>query len=83
MKTSPFAGKMPDPSMLVDVPKLVTAYYTQVPDPVVREQRVAFGTSGHRGSARCWASRPTRFSNEEAPTAPLDSLATTASLLWS
>jgi phosphoglucomutase len=33
------------------VPKLVTAYYTQVPDPVVREQRVAFGTSGHRGSA--------------------------------
>ena len=51
MKTSPFAGKMPDPSMLVDVPKLVTAYYTQAPDPVVREQRVAFGTSGHRGSA--------------------------------
>ena len=51
MKTSPFAGKMPDPSMLVDVSKLVTAYYTQAPDPVVREQRVAFGTSGHRGSA--------------------------------
>jgi phosphoglucomutase len=37
--------------MLVDVPRLVTAYYTQTPDPSVPEQRVAFGTSGHRGSA--------------------------------
>jgi len=37
--------------MLVNVPKLVTAYYTEVPDPAVPEQRVAFGTSGHRGSA--------------------------------
>jgi phosphoglucomutase len=37
--------------MLVNVPKLVTAYYTEVPDPAVAEQRVAFGTSGHRGSA--------------------------------
>jgi len=37
--------------MLVNVPKLVTAYYTDVPDPSVPEQRVAFGTSGHRGSA--------------------------------
>ncbi len=37
--------------MLVDVPRLVTAYYTDVPDPSVPEQRVAFGTSGHRGSA--------------------------------
>ena len=37
--------------MLVNVPKLVTAYYTQLPDPSVPEQRVAFGTSGHRGSA--------------------------------
>jgi phosphoglucomutase len=37
--------------MLVNVPKLVTAYYTDAPDPSVPEQRVAFGTSGHRGSA--------------------------------
>jgi phosphoglucomutase len=37
--------------MLVDVPKLITAYYTDVPDPSIPAQRVAFGTSGHRGSA--------------------------------
>ena len=37
--------------MLVNVPRLVTAYYTEVPDPSAPEQRVAFGTSGHRGSA--------------------------------
>ncbi len=37
--------------MLVNVPKLITAYYTDVPDPSVPEQRVAFRTSGHRGSA--------------------------------
>jgi phosphoglucomutase len=48
---SPRAGKPADPSMLVNVPKLVTAYYTRLPDPSVPEQRVAFGTSGHRGSA--------------------------------
>ena len=51
MKASPFAGKPPEPAMLVNVPKLVTAYYTDVPDPAMPEQRVAFGTSGHRGSA--------------------------------
>jgi phosphoglucomutase len=51
MKLSPLAGKSAQPSMLVNVPKLVTAYYTEVPDPAVPEQRVAFGTSGHRGSA--------------------------------
>jgi phosphoglucomutase len=37
--------------MLVNVPRLVTAYYTEVPDPSVPAERVAFGTSGHRGSA--------------------------------
>jgi phosphoglucomutase len=51
MKASPFAGKPPEPAMLVNVPKLVTAYYTDVPDPAMPKQRVAFGTSGHRGSA--------------------------------
>ena len=48
---SPLAGKLLPPSALVDVPRLVTAYYTTVPDPANPAQRVAFGTSGHRGSA--------------------------------
>ena len=51
MKVSPFAGKPAEPSMLVNVPKLVAAYYTEIPDHSVPEQRVLFGTSGHRGSA--------------------------------
>jgi phosphoglucomutase len=51
MKISLYAGKPPGPAMLVNVPKLITAYYTEVPDPSVPAQRVAFGTSGHRGSA--------------------------------
>ena len=51
MNVSPCAGQPANPAMLVNVPKLVTAYDTEVPDPSVPEQRVAFGTSGHRGSA--------------------------------
>ncbi|HUX31475.1 MAG TPA: phosphoglucomutase (alpha-D-glucose-1,6-bisphosphate-dependent) [Thiobacillus sp.] len=51
MKISPFAGKPAPPAMLVNVPRLVTAYYSRLPDPSVPAQRVAFGTSGHRGSA--------------------------------
>lgn len=51
MKISPLAGKPAEPSTLVNVAKLVTAYYTGVPDPSAPGQRVAFGTSGHRGSA--------------------------------
>ena len=51
MTVSPLAGKAGHPSMLVNVPRLITAYYTEVPDPSVPAQRVAFGTSGHRGSA--------------------------------
>jgi phosphoglucomutase len=51
MKVSPFAGKPAEPAMLINVPKLVMAYYTEVLDPSVSAQRVAFGTSGHRGSA--------------------------------
>jgi phosphoglucomutase len=51
MEISPLAGKPADPATLVEVPKLVTAYYTEIPDPSVVEQRVLFGTSGHRGSA--------------------------------
>jgi phosphoglucomutase len=51
MKLSPLAGKPADPALLVNVPKLVTAYYTEIPDPSISGQRVSFGTSGHRGSS--------------------------------
>jgi phosphoglucomutase len=51
MRVSPLAGKPAEPGSLVDVPRLITAYYTQAPDPAVPAERVAFGTSGHRGSA--------------------------------
>ena len=51
MKTSPLAGKPVPPALLVNVPRLITAYYTEVPDPSVPGQRVAFGTSGHRGTS--------------------------------
>lgn len=51
MKVSKLAGKPVDPSMLVNVSRLITAYYSETPDPTVPGQRVAFGTSGHRGSA--------------------------------
>ncbi len=48
---NPLAGKPAPRSLLVDVPRLVTAYYTGIPDPSVPTQRVAFGTSGHRGAS--------------------------------
>jgi phosphoglucomutase len=51
MKISLLASKPADASMLVNVPRLVSAYYTEMPDPAVPAQRVAFGTSGHRGSS--------------------------------
>jgi phosphoglucomutase len=51
MTISPDAGKLPAPSLLVNVPRLVTAYYSQAPDPASAAQRVRFGTSGHRGSS--------------------------------
>jgi len=51
MTVDPRAGKPPEPSMLANIPRLVSAYYTQQPDPNRREERVAFGTSGHRGSS--------------------------------
>ena len=47
----PLAGKPAPQSVLVNVPRLMTAYFALVPDPAIRSQRVAFGTSGHRGSA--------------------------------
>ena len=51
MSLSPLAGKPAPRDILVNVPRLITAYYKEVPDPAVPSQRVAFGTSGHRGSA--------------------------------
>jgi len=51
MNISPLAGKPASTLPRVDVPRLVTAYYTTAPDPEVPAQAVAFGTSGHRGSA--------------------------------
>jgi len=51
MAIDPNAGKPADPKTLVDIPRLVAAYYTGKPDAAIRTQRVAFGTSGHRGSS--------------------------------
>ena len=51
MAISPFAGHLPDPSMLINTAAVVTAYYTGMPDPSVPDQRIAFGTSGHRGGS--------------------------------
>ncbi len=50
-KISPLAGKPAPSSILVDIPKLLAAYADLKPDPSVAAQRVAFGTSGHRGSS--------------------------------
>ena len=51
MGTHPRAGKPADPKGLVDVPRLIAAYYTENPDPFDPLQLVSFGTSGHRGSS--------------------------------
>jgi phosphoglucomutase len=51
VEVNPLAGKPVPASMLVNVPRLVTAYFSNKPDPKIPAQRVAFGTSGHRGSA--------------------------------
>jgi len=51
LNVNPAAGKPADVSILVNVPKLVAAYYETRPDPSDPRQRVIFGTSGHRGSA--------------------------------
>ncbi|HSZ33327.1 MAG TPA: hypothetical protein VK772_08445, partial [Puia sp.] len=51
MIISPYAGKPAQPWMLVDIPKLISAYYSEIPDPFIDGQKVSFGTSGHRGSS--------------------------------
>jgi len=48
---NPLAGQPAPAAVLVDVPRLITAYYSERPDPSIASQRVAFGTSGHRGSS--------------------------------
>ena len=50
-RLSPLAGKPAPRQMLVNVPRLITAYYTGRPDPAIVGQQVSFGTSGHRGSS--------------------------------
>jgi phosphoglucomutase len=50
-RINPLAGQPAPPQMLVNVSRLITAYYTHRPDPAIAEQKVAFGTSGHRGSS--------------------------------
>jgi phosphoglucomutase len=51
MATNELAGKLADPAKLVNIPRLIANYYSLKPDVAVKSQRVAFGTSGHRGSA--------------------------------
>jgi phosphoglucomutase len=51
MSVDPRAGKPAEPSDLIDVPRVISRYYTEHPDPAVVGERVAFGTSGHRGSS--------------------------------
>ena len=51
MSVDPRAGQLPDPAMLLDVPRLLAAYRDRAPDPTDPAQRVTFGTSGHRGTA--------------------------------
>ncbi|BAL90040.1 putative phosphoglucomutase [Actinoplanes missouriensis 431] len=51
MSTHPRAGTPAEPADLIDVPKVISRYYTEHPDPGQAGQRVAFGTSGHRGSS--------------------------------
>ncbi|HHD83680.1 MAG TPA: phosphoglucomutase, alpha-D-glucose phosphate-specific, partial [Campylobacteraceae bacterium] len=47
----PLAGEKAPKEILEDIPALIAAYYTQIPNPKYPAQRVSFGTSGHRGSA--------------------------------
>ncbi len=50
-QVDPRAGKLIPASERLDIPRLITAYYSERPDPAAAAQRVAFGTSGHRGSS--------------------------------
>jgi len=50
-RVNPLAGHAAPAASLVDIPRLITAYYSERPDPAIAAQQVAFGTSGHRGSS--------------------------------
>lgn len=50
-RVHPLAGKPAPKSLLVNVPRLMTAYYSLIPDPQKADQRISFGTAGHRGSS--------------------------------
>lgn len=51
MKISPLAGKPAPASILVDINRLIQAYYEEIPDPAIVAEQISFGTSGHRGSS--------------------------------
>ncbi len=51
MAVSPLAGQPAESAALTDIPRLVTAYFAEIPDPHIAAERVSFGTSGHRGSS--------------------------------
>ena len=51
MALHPNAGKVAPPSILANIPQLISTYYTQIPDVNDEVQRISFGTSGHRGSS--------------------------------
>jgi phosphoglucomutase len=51
MEVSKYAGKVAEQQLLVNVPRLITAYFTETPDPSIKDQQISFGTSGHRGSS--------------------------------
>ncbi|MEA2047408.1 MAG: phosphoglucomutase (alpha-D-glucose-1,6-bisphosphate-dependent) [Campylobacterota bacterium] len=51
MSLHPYAGKLAPKSMLINVPQIISSYYTEIPDSQNAAQRVSFGTSGHRGSS--------------------------------
>jgi phosphoglucomutase len=51
MSNHPLAGKPAPRDLLVNIPRLISAYYTEIPDPANPAQQVSFGTSGHRGSS--------------------------------
>ena len=55
MSIHPLAGKLAPKEVLVNVPRLISAYYLFKPDPDVPAQAVAFGTSGHRGSSNLYS----------------------------
>lgn len=61
MKNNPAAGMLLDESSLTNIPELISAYYTNIPDAGIASQRISFGTSGHRGSSLNYAFNQTHI----------------------